>query len=442
MKKSIIILLVIAISLAMVGVVSAAAPAPGGPFNTAFYVQNLEAQQAQCSYVFYKADGTAAYTSPSFNIDGGKNYEVYTGGGSFPAAAGQYAAVVSCNKKAAAMANFSDANSSGSYGGVSAPSTVWYAPAVYNNYYSYYSNMYVQNATGSPINITVDFYDSTGAKVATATGNAVPAYSHFVFDQSAQSELLTNKVYSAKITATGNVAPVVNIYGGALDSSSAPVQLYSYNPFAEGALKFYAPIIYHNYYGFNTDLSVQNIGTADANVTITYSDGTVNEVVLKPNSGKSYYTPGVLPENKTKFYSAVVTSDQPVVVIVNESSAGGTAATYNGLAAASQTVSIPLVMKNYYGFNTDITCQNMGTAAADITITYSGPVTGATTRTAVAAGSTAGFYTPGDANFSGVTSMTSPASATVTSAQPIACEVNESGSGSGDSLYAFNGFLP
>jgi len=56
----------------------------------------------------------------------------------------------------------------------------------------------------------------------TVTQTNVPAYASANFEQEGLSQLSNNVPYSAKITGTGNIAPIVNIYGRA----AANNQLY------------------------------------------------------------------------------------------------------------------------------------------------------------------------------------------------------------------------
>ena len=100
----------------------------------------------------------------------------------------------------------------------------WYAPGIYDNYYNYYSNIVVQNATASPVNITVDIYaPGNPMPIKTQTANNVPAYASANFEQAGLAELSDNVAYSAKSRGTGNVAPIVNIYG--LGSGELPTLL-------------------------------------------------------------------------------------------------------------------------------------------------------------------------------------------------------------------------
>lgn len=441
MKKITILILIAMLTLGLVSTASAAAPAPGGPFSTAFYIQNLEATAATCQYSFYNATGVEVLTSTPFTVQGGSNMEIFTP--SLTVSAGAYSAVVSCDKEVAAVVNFSDPNSGASHNGIAAPAGTWFAPNIYDNYYGYYTNVYAQNATSAALDITLEIYKAGQvAPVYSNTKSAVPAYSSVVWEQEGLTELDNNASYSAKIYSTGNIASVVNVY----DAASKGIQLYSYNPFTAGADVVYVPMLYNNYYGFNTELKIQNVDTADAIVHIEYSNGTTKDVTIAPNSGVAYYTPGVLPVSWSSPYSAVVTStnSKKIVVVVNQSNAVGAASTYNGLDAGSETVFTPVLYNKYYTFNTEVTCQNVGGASTDITITYNNtglPTAPTNTVTGVAAGKTAKFYTP-----SHVTVNTYKGSGVITStgSVPIACVVNEGSSDTShlwDSQYTYNGVM-
>ena len=139
--------------------------------------------------------------------------------------------------------------------------------------------------------------------------------------------------------------------------------------------------------------------------------------------------------------SAKVESDKAdIVVLVNESNTNGRAASYDGFAAGSTTVSAPVVEHNYYGFTSSITCQNIGNAATTMMVKYSNIATPFTTAS-VPSGkpveilqslSTQGL-TPGYVG-----------SATITADQPIVCIVNQdlmhgpNAANKQDQQYAYN----
>ena len=452
MKKLVTILIVFSMAAAIVGIAQAALP--GGPFSYAFYLQNLDTvSTARCSYQFYNTVGGLQYTSPQFDIPKEDNVEVYVPGiGGLTS--GTYSVVASCDKQVAAVVNFSDADSGAAHRGISDPATTWYAPAVYDNFYNFSTNMVVQNATASPINITVYIYAPGNAvPVKTLTANNVPGYASVEFDQEGLAELLTNVSYSAKIVGTGNIAPVVNIYGR--PASAVAQQLYSYNPFSAGALKFYAPLIMNNYWGYNTALTVQNVGSSTARVQMTYSNGTTAIVKIPTNSSYERYSPLVVPAGNTLYSVKIesitgdgVTTAQPVVAFVNQSNPTNRASSYTAFAAGSTRVYLPTVYKLFYRYNTSVTCQNVGASSATMTITYKGPGVGApTTSPAVAAGKTWEFYQLTDPSLASVP-LNWKGSAVVSSAQPIVCVVNENQNlapeinQSKDMLYTYEGVSP
>lgn len=411
-------LLVMVLSLALIAAApmapSYAPPGPTGTFGSAFTIQNLSAVVANCSYQFFDASGAAAFTSASFTI--AANGSSFTYVPSIAFTSGQYSGVVSCDQQVSAVINTGSANSGGSYGAISTPATTWYAPNAFSNYYNYNTNFVVQNASATPADITVQIIDAAGTVVATQTATGVAASAYANFEQAGLAGLVANTAYSAKITGTGAIAVESNIYG----QGTAENELYSYAPFTAGSLVSYAPVIMNNYYGYNTALTVQNLSTTTAAaVTVTYGTGLTQSHSIPASSSYVFYTPASgLPTGTLT--SARIDSDQPVVALVNENNVYKRAASYTAFASGGTKISIPVVMKRYFNYNTSVTCQNIGAGATNITITYSNAAT--STQSAVASGGTALFYQPAEAGLSDGFN----GSATITSsAEPIVCVANE-----------------
>jgi hypothetical protein len=445
MKKLITIAMTLIMVVGLTATAFAQVPAPGGPFSSAFRVQNLETSNATCMYTFYDSAGADAFTSSAVTVAPGDSLYVYVPDLTVPD--GSYSAVVNCDRAVAAVSNFSDANSGASYSGISQPGMVWFAPGIYDNYFDYYSDIVVQNATTIPVDVTVEiFAPGSATPVATQTAQDVPVNAAVSFNQEGLAGLADDQFYSAKITGTGDIAPVVNIYGrGPYDN-----QLYSYNPFLAGSDVAYAPVVMNNYFGYNTAIVVQNMGAADATVTVEYTNGTTTNHTIAPGAAASLYTPSVagLPAGNT-LYGATVTSTnaQPIVVLVNESNGFNRAASYSGFAAGSPEVRAPIVEKRYFQYNSSVTCQNVGAAAATMTIAYATGASGTTTSPSIDVGGTHLFYQPTDPALAGAP-PNYISSATITSAQPIVCVVNQDiNEGAGattvmDQLYAYNGIAP
>jgi hypothetical protein len=363
--------------------------------------------------------------------------------GSLPT--GTYSAVVSCDQQVAAVTNFSDDDSGASHQGIATPGTVWYAPGIYDNYYNYYSTLIVQNATASTVDITVEIFEPWNlTPVKTQTATSVPGYASVSFEQEGLAELSNNVPYSAKISGTGNIAAIANLYGrGAADN-----QLYSYNPVSSGATKVYAPVIMNDYYGYNTALTVQNIGSSTTHVTVTYDTGHTWEGDVGANSSVPLYTPSSGIPSST-LTSAVIESTsagsgaQPVVALVNESNNYNRAASYLGFSSGSTDVRAPIVMRRYFDYNTSITCQNVGSSSSTMTLTYSG-IGGSNISPSIPTGGIHLFYQPND----GLLTDGFLGSATITSSEPIVCVVNEDQNEGAlattfmDQLYAYEGIAP
>lgn len=438
MKRYISAILLIVLLGSVPVIAHASVPAPGGPFNTAFRIQNLGTSDANCVYSFYDSAGQVKYSSGALSpIPPGDSAYVYV-----PTliglADGQYAGVVSCDQPVAAVVNFSDPNSGASYSGVTEVGTTLYAPGIYDNYYNYYSDVVVQNASNEAIDITLAIYQpGSTTPVYTDTRTNVPPYGFVTFEQEGLAQLLDNQFYSAKISGTGNIAAVVNIYG------KGPYidQLYSYNPVATGATELYAPVIMNRYYGYNTALVIQNMGTSNAEVQITYSNGLTKTTTIAPGAADSRYTPlEGLPTGSLVGAKVESLNGQPLAVLVNESTGQNRAASYIGFAGGTTTVRAPIVMRRYYKYNTSVTCQNVGTEAASMSITYGG-ITGITTSPPIPENGIHMFYQPVDT----LLANGWIGSATITSSQPIVCIINEDMNEpperdqTMDQLYAYNG---
>ncbi len=376
---------------------------------------------ANCSYQFFNAAGTSIYTSSAFTISvGGSNFTYVPGIGSL--AAGQYSGVVSCDQQVAAIVNMSTANSGSASRAVDGSSvgTTWYAPSAFNNFYNFYTNFVAQNASSSPVDIYVNIINSAGATVATQISTTVQPNASAAFEQTGLGGMSTNVQYSAKITSTGNIAVEANIFG---NGGSVTNQLYSYNPFAGGATTAYAPVIFNNFYGYNTALTVQNLGGSSTTVTVTYGTGLTQTATINPSANQLFYTPASGLPSGTSTTAKIESSGQPIVAKVDESNVYNRAASYTGFSSGTTSVRAPSILRRFYGYNSAVNCQNLGGSPTTMTIQYAPPYNGGgnTTSGSIPPNGVAFFYQPTDSaindGYNG--------SATITASQPIVCVVNQ-----------------
>lgn len=436
MKKAFLLFMVLCASLASVGSVSAATTVPGGPFSSSFAVQNIGTAPASVMVEYYDAAGTMVFTS-NHTIEVDDVLSVYV-----PAVvglvSGEYSIVISSDQPVAATSNFSDVDSGASYSGFGEGAAAWFIPAVYDNYYAYFSEVYAQNVSDAAVDITLSIYaPGNSTPVYTNTKTAVPAKTSVNWSQKDLAELSTNVSYSAKVTATGNVVSMANIYG----SGSVAQQLYSYNGFPAGATTFYVPALYKAYYGWNASLTVQNVSTSAANVTVAFSNGTEKSYTIPSNSSVAIYIPAVT-ELPNGLLSATVTSDNDVAVTVNISNPYNRAATYNGVAEATTTVNAPNVMKNYYNYSSSMTCQNLGAAATTMTVTYAGS-TATETSPSIDPSKSWEIYMPAKADIPN--GYNGSAVVVSNTTEPIACIINSNMEAAPyntqvmDQLFSYNG---
>lgn len=435
MKKFLSILFVLVIVAASFGSAFANTTVPGGPFSSSLQVQNLGTAAATATIQYIDKFGAVVHTT-NHTIAAGDVLSVFVPAES-ALASGEYSVVVSANQPVAAVTNFSDADSGAAYSGANAGALSWGFPAAYNDYYGYYTEIYAQNVAAAAQAITLEVYaPGSASPVYTNTKAAVPMNASVNWSLKGIAELQKNVSYSVVVKADGLIVAIGNTYG----SAGSAAQLYSYNGFDTGAQTFYVPALYKAYYGWNASLSIQNMGAADAAVTVTYSNGLVQTYTIAPKASEAIYIPAV-DELSTGLHSATVTADQDVAVSVNISNNVNRAATYNGVANATTKVYAPNLMKRYYKYSSSITCQNLGSAAATMTVAYAGQPAAGETSDPIAPGANWEVYLP--------TKTALPdgynGSATITATQNIACIINSNmnegvdASKSMDMLFSYNG---
>jgi hypothetical protein len=206
----------------------------------------------------------------------------------------------------------------GDYNGyISGSTSVVYAPALYNNYFSFVSSLTVQNIGTSDANIKVTYSNGT---TETKTLNPFQATEYYQPNNSSLPSGNTNGVFSAKVESLNNqpIVVLVNVE----DKSKG--LLASYNGPSGAATSTGCPVVLKSFYGWFSAQTVQNVGDAKTDITITYAggqtktykdvaaNGTVN--IIELDSAGS-----VLP-NTSSVSAVVESSGQPIVAVVQEDS--------------------------------------------------------------------------------------------------------------------------
>lgn len=386
MKKLITLILLLAfllpVSTAYAQDSTTVSAAPGS-WVSSINIQNPSSTDATVTLDFYDGAGTMIFSflvTPVIPAGGSRSLYVPTDIAGL--ASGQYSVVASSDVEVNVVVNSSSSSpyTAGAYTGLQTTETgtTLYFPGLYKNYYGFYSEVVLQNAGAADAAISIQFYNQkTGVAVGSPFTNTLKKGASLVTTLSNLAALPSGNVdglFSAKVTSDQPLAGVASIWTGAMHG-----EFSNYNAFIGGATQAVVPALYKNYYNFVSSLTIQNLGAADAAVTITYSNGTTETATLTPNQAKEFYQPGnpALPSGNTDgVFSASIAADQPVVAIVNiEQKAKGLLASYNGGSTVTGTVLCPVVMKDFYGWFSAETVQNVGTLATDITVTYANGMT-------------------------------------------------------------------
>ena len=152
-------------------------------------------------------------------------------------------------------------------------------------------------------------------------------------------------------------------------------------------------------FGWVTPFIVQNVGTTATDLQVSFykfSDGSL--VTCRKITGLA---PGTsfadIPNNdadlpgETQFSVVVRSFGAQIVAVVNEHSGvmdRAEALSYNGFASGSTTVSLPNIVRRFFGYHTPFIIQNLGTGPTVATATFVGRGTepGATITRTIAAG--------------------------------------------------------
>jgi predicted outer membrane repeat protein len=163
--------------------------------------------------------------------------------------------------------------------------------------------------------------------------------------------------------------PATNCDAGAYEGS-----VYT----STGSYTYYLPFLANQYTpagssgSFTSYLAFQNVGTANANVTLTYFDSTgstlTNATVVTQVVQYAEILPAS-PFSKSAAGAGVITSDQPLNVIVAEATLFGGSA-YAVSAGASSNLIAPLAINKSLGFVTQLTLFNGGASSTTATVNF------------------------------------------------------------------------
>jgi hypothetical protein len=362
-------------------------------------------------------------------------------------------AIVSSDQPVAAILNIDGDlfDYLGSATGISNVSPVVSLPLIFRNNFGYSTWFTVQNAGDTTAEVEIAYTPAAGQSgTATTVDNIqIPANASMTFDQSAANTGLgigSTFVGSATVTST-NDQPLAVVVNQVFDGDP-PIQL-TYGGFDSGATTLYMPLIQQANAGFFTGISIQNPGGTAATVDVTFADDIVGGT-YKPADITDLTVAGggseiiqLFDSANTYVGAATITSDVPVIAIVNQlSSNRGTS--YEALSDSDIgiEISMPLLMANNGSFFTGVQCQNTVGTDNGYTLDYSpntdgtsplpsldptsatGTISGNSAVNIVQAGAGTDFGT-GTTNGEDAANPRYVGSGTMTTDDPVACVVNQ-----------------
>ncbi len=255
----------------------------------------------------------------------------------------------------------------------------------------------IANLGDGPANVRVDYYDVNGVTTSGMSRDFpnVPKGGSITVLQATESTLGTG-MWSAVVSADQPIAAVANQQTDSGNGNSQP-PFSSYSGASQGATSVLLPVVMYNWYGYYTEVMIQNVGSGAATVNIEYiptlrADGCIAGAPYTPSSTSIAQYAGKMVSQLAltqlgapsvsgcsaytgRFLGAAkITSNQPIVAVVNQH-VQGKLFTYNGFSSSGTKVLLPAYMRNYYGYYASLTIANPGATAATVKITYSSDAT-------------------------------------------------------------------
>jgi hypothetical protein len=204
-----------------------------------------------------------------------------------------------------------------SYAGATTGTLVSNAPLLFKNYNGWVAGAQVVNMSNTAITVTATLHNRDDNLTYGLPPQTLAPNQSYFYDLATVTALPDGFVGSGVFTATGPAAVTVQEVNAGQNAGMG------YSGFSTGTTNISIPLIFKESNGWNTGVQVQNLGTIDTNVTITYtlpSGFTVGETSLV-TAGKSvtFYQPANAGLQSGLTGAAMVTSTgQPIVAIVNE----------------------------------------------------------------------------------------------------------------------------
>jgi hypothetical protein len=205
-----------------------------------------------------------------------------------------------------------------SYAGFAAGANVVNTPLLFKNYNGWVSGAQVVNMSVGTITVNATIYQRDSAiSFGLGTRTLLPNESHTYY-LPALAELPDNFVGSGVFTASGAIAVVVQ------EINEGRVAGMAYSGFGSGTANISVPVVYKDWNSWDSGIQVQNLGSSDAVVNVTYhlpgGQSVLEAALIAAGNSETFYQPANPNLAAGTSGAATVTSNggQPIVAIVNQ----------------------------------------------------------------------------------------------------------------------------
>lgn len=409
MKKLMVFFFLISTMVLSVSGIAFAGPAYQAAFTSSVTYQNVGTGTADVQFSFYpENNGTPIVVNRQ--VPAGAGASLFIGGLNEINPGFNGSAVMSSNEPILATlvqisADPAVKNRPLSNGFSSGASTIL-LPTVLKNQFSTTSRFSVQNVSSDAVNLTVKIYnaDNPTAAPIVVNHNNLPAGAAKYFDMGKLSQIAASSFNgSATVTAvvSGTSTPA-NIVGTVLEASTTGSGTSAFESVNGGSDTIYMATGLCNAFGASSAYAVQNVGTAAASVTVTYSSGQTDTANIQPGAKNSFLACNKLPAGTST--AAIVTATQGgnpgSIVVIGKVFGSGNSTAWVGASEGAANIGLPYVRFTTSQWDNGtrqrgyLAIQNIGNslAAGDVVITYrdlNGNIVGTHTLGALANGAKA-----------------------------------------------------
>jgi len=215
------------------------------------------------------------------------------------------------------------------YNAFSGSSSILDLPLLMANNNGWYTGIAVRNTSSSATTVTVTYYPASGYPARNPESLTAPAGGSATFTQIGGQWGSAQWIGSA-VVSTNPPLPIVGIVNQ-ITTTGPPGMNYS--AFLHGTPLAVLADIRNNVNGWTSGLTIQNVGSSSASVTLRVNGATAWSGTIAAKSQQSFYP---VPNTSSGFSGTATvesTNGQPIVAVVNhlKSGSGDLAMSYNGV---------------------------------------------------------------------------------------------------------------